>query len=106
MTQTSNTNPYAWTYPQLTAGQSISMQLTGTVKNDPNCAGIHYNTGRATYSIGNNQYTLERVVSFEIVVPQPAQCQNLSTNTSVIMLDNNTPSGGAQMTCTTANNKT
>lgn len=104
LNQTSNTSPYAWTYPSLTAGQTITLNLNGTVKNDPNCTGIHTNTGRVTYSVGGNQFTLERTAQFEINVPQPAQCQNLTTNTSTITLNSNGGNGGAQLTCTTANN--
>jgi len=104
LTQTSSNTPYVRTYPSLTAGQSITLNLNGTVKNDPNCTGIHTNTGRVTYSVGGNQFTLERTVQFEIVVPEPAQCQNLSTNTSTITLNNNGGNGWAQLTCTTANN--
>lgn len=89
LNQTSTTSPYTWTYPSLSAGQGITINLNGTVKNDPNCTGIHTNTGRVTYSVGGNQFTLERTAQFEVNVPQPAQCQNLTTNTSTITLNSN-----------------
>ena len=89
LTQTSSSNPYVRTYPSLGVGQTITLNLNGTVKNDPNCTGIHTNTGRVTYSVGGNQFTLERTVQFEIVVPEPAQCANLTTNTSTITLNSN-----------------
>ncbi len=89
LAQTSSSSPYARTYPSLGVGQSIALTLNGTVQNNPNCTGIHTNTGRVTYSVGGNQFTLERTVQFEIVVPEPAQCANLTTNTSTITLNNN-----------------
>ncbi len=101
MTQTSNTSPYARSYPSLTAWQSLSLSLNGTVKNDPNCSGIHTNTGRVTYTIGGNQFTLERIATFEVVIPDPAQCLNLTSNTSSILFQPGQQTRTAQFTCNT-----
>jgi len=100
LTQTSNSNPYARSYPSLAAGQSITLHLTGTVINNPNCTGIHTNTGIVTYTLGNNQYTLQSTATFQVVIPDPAQCINLTTTTSSILLNPGQSNGSAQLTCT------
>lgn len=80
--------------------------MVGVVSNDPNCAGVHYNTGRVTYTLNNNTITLERPVPFTIVVPNPGLCRLLDTNDStVILIDDNNDEGSARFTCSTVNNQ-
>lgn len=74
----------------MAAGQSVNIDLVGTVRNDANCAGVQYNTGKAVYTLNNNTITLERPVPFTIVVPNPGLCASLETDDStVILIDDN-----------------
>lgn len=77
----------------------MSINLNGTVKNNPDCTGTHINTGIVTYTVGNNQFTLERTASFEVVVPDPAQCLSLTSNTSSILFQPGQQTRTAQFTC-------
>ena len=62
-------NPYARTLPSLQAWNSILLNLYGTINGNAGCAGTHYNTWNASYTLNGNQYTIQRVVSFIIVEP-------------------------------------
>ena len=104
LTQTSTTNPYSWSYPSLAAWESIHLYLQGTVTNNPNCSGIHINTGIATYTVGNTQFSQTSIAQIQIEVPDPAQCLNLQTNTTSILLNPGQNNGSAQLTCTANQN--
>lgn len=105
-TQTSTTNPYARQTATMAAGQTLNIDLVGVVSNDPSCAGVHYNTGRVTYTLNGNIITLERPVPFTIDVPNPGLCASLDTHDStVILLNDNNDEGDATFTCRTANNQ-
>lgn len=102
-TQTSMTNPYAWSAASLAAGQGVTITLNGSISNDPSCAGTHYNTGIATYMVNNIQHTITRVVPFTIIVSDPGLCGDLDAERTVILVEDDDDEEEAEFTCTTAN---